>query len=150
MTNIMRKIYKIVLIILIAQIIFGIYNVSQAAGTWTDIFTQGDDFLKEGQDQVEQGSITVDGSGGAAVTIGLPSDIEIWDVMNSIYSIIFPLGVVTTVIVGGVLGIKFMMASVEDKAKIKESLIPYVVGCVVIYGAFGIWKLAIEIFSGIA
>ena len=44
-----------------------------------------------------------------------------------------------------VLGIKFMAASAEDKAKIKESMIPYVVGCIVIYGAFFIWKLAIMV-----
>ena len=68
-------------------------------------------------------------------------------VINDIWGLLFPLGIAVTVIVGGVLGIKFMLASAEDKAKVKESLVPYVVGCVVIYGAFGIWKLTIEIFS---
>lgn len=149
MANIKRKIYKILLILLISQIIFAIYNVSHAAGAWSDIFTQGGDFLKEGQNHVDKGSITVESDGNQTVTIGLPDDREIKTIINNIYSIIFPLGVVITVIVGGVLGIKFMMASADDKAKIKESLIPYVVGCVVIYGAFGIWKIAVEIFSGI-
>ena len=51
------------------------------------------------------------------------------------------------VIIGMVIGIQFMTASVEEKAKIKESLVPYVVGCVVVFGAFGIWKLAVTVLS---
>ena len=38
-----------------------------------------------------------------------------------------------------------MMASAEDKAKIKEAMIPYVIGCIVIYGAFFIWKVVIMV-----
>lgn len=64
-----------------------------------------------------------------------------------IYNALFAIGVAITLIVGGILGIKFMVASVEDKAKIKEMLIPYIVGCVVIYGAFAIWKITVEVLS---
>ncbi len=64
-----------------------------------------------------------------------------------IYKALFAIGVAITLIVGGILGIKFMVASVEDKAKIKEMLIPYIVGCVVIYGAFAIWKITVEVLS---
>ena len=39
------------------------------------------------------------------------------------------------------------VAIVEEKAKIKEALLPYFVGCVVVFGAFGIWKLAVTILS---
>ena len=42
-----------------------------------------------------------------------------------------------------------MIASAEDKAKIKEAMIPYVLGCIVIFGAFGIWKLAITILNNL-
>ena len=44
-------------------------------------------------------------------------------------------------IVGVVLGIQFITGSVEAKSKVKESLIPYFTGCVVIFGAFGILNL---------
>ena len=40
-----------------------------------------------------------------------------------------------------------MWGSVEEQTKAKEALIPYVVGCFVIFGAFGIWKLAVTIFA---
>ena len=42
-----------------------------------------------------------------------------------------------------------MTAGIEQQAQIKQALIPYVVGCVVVFGAFGIWKIAIEILKNI-
>lgn len=66
---------------------------------------------------------------------------------GSIYNMLLIIGIAVAVIIGAALGIQLMMASVEDKAKVKESLIPYVAGCVVVFGAFGIWKLLIQITS---
>ena len=42
-----------------------------------------------------------------------------------------------------------MAGSVEQKAKVKDSLVPYIVGCIVIFGAFGIWKLVIQILNNL-
>ena len=39
----------------------------------------------------------------------------------------------------------FMLGSMEEKAQIKEALIPFVIGCIVAFGAFGIWKIFITI-----
>lgn len=47
--------------------------------------------------------------------------------------------------VGTIIGIQFMLASAEDKAKVKEALVPYVVGCFVIFGAFTIWSTVVNI-----
>ena len=62
-----------------------------------------------------------------------------------IYNTLLIIGVCIAVLIGTVLGIQFITGSVEQKVKVKESLIPFVVGCVVIFSAFGIWKLVIEI-----
>ena len=64
-----------------------------------------------------------------------------------IYNLLLAIAMVVAVIIGIVIGIQFMTASIEEKAKVKESLMPYVVGCVVVFGAFGIWKLAVTILS---
>ena len=40
-----------------------------------------------------------------------------------------------------------MMGSSTQKAETKELLIPYVVGCVIIFGAFGIWKLVVNMLN---
>jgi hypothetical protein len=53
------------------------------------------------------------------------------------------------IIIGLVLGIQFMVGSVEQKAKVKDSLLPYIIGCIVIFGAFGIWKLVLTILENI-
>ena len=52
-------------------------------------------------------------------------------------------------IIGAILGIKIMWGSIEQQVKAKEMLIPYAIGCIVIFGAFGIWKLCINIFAKI-
>ncbi len=53
-------------------------------------------------------------------------------------------------IVGVVLGIQFITGSVETKAKVKESFNTICSRlCVVIFGAFGIWKLVITILQGL-
>lgn len=68
---------------------------------------------------------------------------------NEVYGMLSSVGMVASVIVGIILGIKYMMASVEEKANVKESLTPYFIGCIVVFGAFGIWKLVINTFSGL-
>ena len=66
---------------------------------------------------------------------------------NDIYNLLSSIGMIIAVVVGIILGITYMLVAAEEKAKVKESLIPYVIGCIVIFGAFGIWKLLINIFK---
>lgn len=68
---------------------------------------------------------------------------------SSLYNILLSIAFFLAVAIGMYLGVKMMLANAEDKAKIKEALIPYIAGCVVIFGAFAIWKLAITLLSGI-
>ena len=42
-----------------------------------------------------------------------------------------------------------MVGSVDQKAKVKDSLIQYIVGCIVIFGAFGIWKIVLTILENV-
>ena len=99
---------------------------------WGDIFGIGDNFIKQGSDAqntIDEEQLRTDAS--------------------SIFKILLTIGIVLSVIIGGILGIKFMLASAEDKAQIKEMLIPYVVGCVVIYGAVTIWMIVVKIMEQI-
>ncbi len=70
------------------------------------------------------------------------------DALDGIFNALYIVGSLLTLIIGGFLGIKFMAASAEEKAKIKESMIPYILGCVIIFGAVGIWRLVITILNG--
>ena len=66
---------------------------------------------------------------------------------GDIYNIVLQIGVGLAVIVGIVLGVKFILSSVEGKAEVKKMLITYVVSCVVIFGSFGIWKIIVTILQ---
>ena len=66
---------------------------------------------------------------------------------GDIYNIILQIGVGLAVIVGVILGIKFILSSVEGKPEVKKMLITYVVSCAVIFGSFGIWKIVVTILQ---
>ena len=66
---------------------------------------------------------------------------------DNIYGILLTIGIIVAIIAGIIIGMQFVTGSVEAKAQIKEKLIPYVIGCVVIFGAFGIWKLVVDLLQ---
>ena len=68
---------------------------------------------------------------------------------KNVYNILLFIGLALAIIVGIILGIQFMAGSVEQKAKVKDSLVPYIVGCIVIFGAFGIWKLVLTLLESV-
>ena len=66
-----------------------------------------------------------------------------------IYNIVLQVGIAIAVIVGIVLGIQFMLSGIDGRADVKKALTVYTIGCVVIFGAFGIWKLVVELIQQI-
>lgn len=86
-----------------------------------------DDFLSEGKD-------------GSGNTINFDM---LNDTSNVMYNILLVVGICAAAIIAAVLGIQFITGSVEQKVKVKEALIPFVIGCAVLFGAFGIWRLII-------
>jgi len=63
--------------------------------------------------------------------------------IQTIAGILSGIGVFGVVIVGSILGIQYMIGSASDQAKIKESLIPYAVGSIIVMGAVGIFNAVI-------
>lgn len=72
---------------------------------------------------------------------------ELKNTSNFIYNILLGISMIIAVIVGMILGIKYMSAGSEDKAAIKETLVPYLISCFLIFGAFTIWKFIINVLS---
>ena len=68
---------------------------------------------------------------------------------NQIIGIITTVGVVVAVVVLLVLGIKYMMGSASEKAEYKKTMIPYLVGAILIFGASAITKVVVSLGSGI-
>lgn len=71
------------------------------------------------------------------------------DMSDMLYNILLVVGIIAAVIVGLIMGIKFIMGSIEEKAEIKAMLIPYIIGCVVVFGAFTIWKIVVDVLQSV-
>lgn len=74
---------------------------------------------------------------------------ELKSTSNYIYNLLLTIGIAIAVIVGAILGIKIIIATAEEKAKLKEMIIPYILGCVIVFSAFSIWKTIVKIGSNI-
>ncbi len=66
--------------------------------------------------------------------------------LGGVIGIIQIVGLGIAVIAAIALGIRYMVSSVEEKATIKNKLIPFVIGAVIFFGATGI----LRIIAGIA
>lgn len=121
-----NKVNKILISIILILSIFSLFNTTAKAAGLGEIISGGEGFLNKGTDTV-------------------PLKIE--EMSDMIYNILLILGIVIAVIVGMIIGIKFMTGGAEEKAKVKEILIPYIAGCVVIFGGFTIWKIVVTILQ---
>ena len=129
------KIVKVMVRITIVLIIYQFLTIPTIhALSWDEIFTTGDDFVANGK-SASQGENSV------------VNTAKVKDTSTDVYNVLVTLGVALAVIIGGILGIQMMGGSIEQQVKAKEMLAPYGIGCVVVFGAFGIWKLAVTIFS---
>ena len=129
--KIMAKTILIILLISLTFFIVSPINNSYASGLG-EIITGADKFISD----------------GAGETSPIKES-DLKNISDPIYTVLLVLAIVIAVVVGLVIGIKFMTGSVAEKAKIKETLIPYIAGCIVIFGAFAIWRLVVNIMRGI-
>ncbi|MCI8470626.1 MAG: TrbC/VirB2 family protein [Clostridia bacterium] len=60
---------------------------------------------------------------------------------NNIVSVVLTIGTVVSVVMLIVLGIKYMMGSVSEKAEYKKTLMPYVIGASLVFAASSIAQL---------
>ena len=124
---------KMLIILLVILLLFSANPIIGVASDLDSIISGADGFVTKGKES----SISTMNSTGVK------------NVSDDIYNMLLGVGILIVLVVGSFLGIKFMMASAEDKAKLKEALIPYIVGSSIIFGAFGIWKIMITIGNNI-
>ena len=60
---------------------------------------------------------------------------QVFNFGRTIVTILQAVGIVVAVVVILVIGIKYMMGSAEEKAEYKKTMVPYLVGAVLIFGA---------------
>lgn len=129
----MKKIY-IIFIIIMTLLLVSTQSLVYATGhTAGEVITEADNFLNKGEQNAND-IITKDKLKGLSDTI---------------YNILLVLGIIAAVLIGAVLGIKFLTEGAEGKAEVQKALVAYVIGCVIIFGAFTIWKIVVTVLQGL-
>lgn len=70
-------------------------------------------------------------------------------ISSQLYNILLSVATVVAIIVGAILGLQYMTAGIDKKVEVKESLFPYFISCIVVFGSLGIWKLVVTIMGQI-
>ena len=73
----------------------------------------------------------------------------ITSVGQKIVNIISTVAVVISVIVLLILGIKYMIGSASEKAEYKKTMIPYLVGAILVFGAGAIAKVVVSMAQSV-
>jgi|GEM_PF-1128450 hypothetical protein len=129
--NIKTRIKIIIMIILTIITIFSINNKVYADTTVSTIFSGGRQFIKQGKSKAN-----VD-------TTAIAKDI------GGIGQVFLIIGIGTAVGVGMYLGFKYITSGADEKAKIKERLIFYVIAIVLLVAAVGVTKVIVSIGDSI-
>lgn len=126
-----KKILKFLIILLGLITIFSLHTSHVQASTISNALAGAGEFIEDG---VQDDGPTID-----------TGNME--EMSDALYNVLLVVATVIAAIVGLIIGIQFMVGGVSQKAKLKETLIPYIAGCIVIFGAFGIWRLVVNILS---
>lgn len=71
------------------------------------------------------------------------------NISSQLYNILLSVATIVAIIVGAILGLQYMTAGIDKKVEVKQSLFPYFISCIVVFGSLGIWKLVVTIMSQI-
>ena len=127
----MKKYKKLLInIMVIFIILFNLFIPNAYAGPLHDIMNRAEGFVNNGE------------NGGNVI-----NNDALKEGSNTLYNVLLVIGIAVAFIWGIVLGIQFITGSLGEKADVKKNLIAYLVGCVIIFGAFGIWKLLLQLLE---
>ena len=135
MKNMIKKIF---IVFIIAFLTFSIIEPPKTYAdtekkTVKQMIDEADDFIEQGEKESSKRSMM--------------TKENLQDISTTTYNTLFLIAVVIAVGYGVYIGIHLIMGGIEEKAKVKETLIPYIAGCIVIFGAFTIWKLVVTILQ---
>ena len=123
----MKNLIKILPILCLILILFTTPSYASSDLSWSSISGKANDFITIG----ERSAKNLDASA----------------LINSLANILTTIGAIIVLAGLLIIGIKYMVATPEEAAKLKTKLVGLVVAGVVILGAFGIWNLARTIFE---
>lgn len=130
----MKKYKKLLInIMVIFIILFNLFIPNAYAGPLQDSMNRAEGFVNNGE------------NGGNVI-----NNDALREGSNTLYNVLLVIGIAVAFIWGIVLGIQFITGSLGEKADVKKNLIVYIIGCIIIFGAFGIWKLLLQLLQPLA
>ena len=130
----MKKYKKLLInVMAIFIIVFNLFIPNAYAGPLQDIMNRAEGFVNNGE------------NGGNVI-----NNDALKEGSHTLYNVLLVIGIAVAFIWGIVLGIQFITGSLGEKADVKKNLIVYIIGCIIIFGAFGIWKLLLQLLQPLA
>lgn len=128
-----KMLFKVCLITLLILCNLSVYSTTcMADGSLDDVMNNGNSFLNAGSES----STMIDQN-------------DLKSLSNFISGVLLTIAIEVTVITGAIMGLNFITQSIEEKAKVKESMVPWVIGIIVSFGAFTIWEVAVNLFQSL-
>lgn len=128
-----KMLFKICLITLLVLCSLSLYSTTcMADSSLDDIMNNGNSFLNAGSES----STMIDQN-------------DLKSLSNFISGVLLSIAIGVTVITGAIMGLNFITQSIEEKAKVKESMVPWIIGIIVSFGAFTIWEVAVNLFQSL-
>jgi hypothetical protein len=128
-----KMLFKVCLITLLILCNLSVYSTTcMADGSLDDVMNNGNSFLNAGSES----STMIDQN-------------DLKSLSNFISGVLLTIAIGITVITGAIMGLNFITQSIEEKAKVKESMVPWVIGIIVSFGAFTIWEVAVNLFQSL-
>lgn len=126
----MNKKILLRIIAVIFILMFAICQQYSKATTLSDIVAGGETFIQKGNSSKSEDLFNAD---------------KEQDAVDQLYYILLGIAIIAAFVVGAVLGIQLIISGASGQAKVKEKLIPFAVGLFVVFGGFGIWKIALNL-----
>lgn len=128
-----KMLFKVCLITLLILCNLSVYSTTcMADGSLDDVMNNGNSFLNAGSES----STMIDQN-------------DLKSLSNFISGVLLTIAIGVTVITGAIMGLNFITQSIEEKAKVKESMVPWIIGIIVSFGAFTIWEVAVNLFQSL-
>ena len=128
-----KMLFKVCLITLLILCNLSVYSTTcMADGSLDDVMNNGNSFLNAGSES----STMIDQN-------------DLKSLSNFISGVLLTIAIGVTVITGAIMGLNFITQSIEEKAKVIESMVPWVIGIRVSFGAFTIWEVAVNLFQSL-
>ncbi len=107
-------------------------STSSGSLSWSSIIQKGKNFISSGnsEQKINQSQVENDLLPLARILMGI--------------------AILVLLIVGAILGVKYMIAGADEKAGIKEKLVWYVISAVLIFGAVAIFNIAVTVLNNVS